>query len=223
LTACQSTQHVGRVVLPNITDTSDPELNPNPQHIVRLYGTAPASLDFSFRVSYFSTNREGDCWNHAPFFDGGGEKRWAYDLHPVRTGDTWMADLVVDRYQAGRCGWQGGAHLVYYVKPGDASEEETLIGGVGVFIQDYRNKDPNAPVCPPASKRCDEIRSRTLGNSDSSIPVEIRCRRRTPDEWKGMGAIEFMCSPDPVSPVEKVYHHLKNSTKKIEINFHYRP
>ena len=166
LTACQSTQPVGRIVLPKITDTSDPELNPNPQHIVRLHGTAPESLHFKLSVVYASTNREGDCWNHAAFFDGGGEKQWRYVIEPVREGESWKADLTVDRYLPGRCGWMGGGAVLAYVVPVDAEPGESMLSGIGVITRDFRDIDVSKPLCPPRERLCKEDRARLLDNDD---------------------------------------------------------
>jgi hypothetical protein len=44
LAACQSTEPLGRIVTPSKIQPSDPPLNPNPTHIVRLHGRAPETL-----------------------------------------------------------------------------------------------------------------------------------------------------------------------------------
>ena len=72
LASCQTAEPLGRVVTPAQVLPTDPPLNPDPKHVIRLYGRAPASLDFRFRVVFTTTNQEGDCWSHAGFWEGGG-------------------------------------------------------------------------------------------------------------------------------------------------------
>ena len=55
LAACQSTEPLGRIVTPSKVQPSDPPLNPNPTHIVRLHGRAPETLDFRFRIGFATT------------------------------------------------------------------------------------------------------------------------------------------------------------------------
>lgn len=70
LAACQSTEPLGRIVTPSKVEPSDPPLNPNPKHVVRLHGRAPETLDFRFRIAFVTTVWEGDCYSHAGFWKG---------------------------------------------------------------------------------------------------------------------------------------------------------
>ena len=221
LAACQSTQPVGRIVLPKIIDTSDPELNPNPQHIVRLHGTAPESLDFKLAVVYASTNREGDCWNHAAFFDGGGEKRWRYVIEPVREGESWNADLTVDRYLPGRCGWKGGGTVLAYVVPEDAKPEESMSAAMGVVTWDYRDIDVSQPLCRQRERSCDEARRRVRRNDDEAVPVQFRCHRRAQDDIFKGNPTDFLCNFDYSGSDVKIAHMVTKKTKDVRVIFTY--
>ena len=215
LAACQSTEPVGRVITPSKVQPSDPPFNPNPTHIVRLYGRAPESLDFRFRIGFMTTNREGDCYNHAGFWEGGGEKTWGYILYPMRNGEQWEADLVVDRYLPGRCGWNIRGSAVIMVEPLTAKEGDSLGAGISPVVWDGRNWDEDTPRCEPNNTRCSEERSKRLSNSDDAIPVQVRCRHRSPEEI--IGDTSFICNEFPEL---KTRHHLKEHTRRIRIDLY---
>lgn len=216
LAACQTAGPVGRIVIASKAEASDPPLNPNPTDVVRLYGHAPETLDFRFRVAFLSTHREGDCWNHADFWEGGGEKAFSYDIYPVRKGDSWVADLVVDRYLPGRCGWDIDAGTRIIVKPAELEwTHKGLLGAGDLVIGDARTIDDDAPHCEPASPRCSEARSRRLANSDEAIPVEMRCHR-IPEE-KRIGDTRFMCND---LPEHKTTHLLKPGVTRVRIDLY---
>lgn len=216
LAACQSTEFVGRVVTPSKVQPSDPQLNPDPRHVVRLHGRAPETLDFRFRVMFVSTNPEGDCWNHAGFWEGGGEKGWGYDFYPVRNGEQWEADLVVDRYLPGRCGWDIDGSTMIMVGPLDAREGDMLGAGTRLVVADGIDLDDEAPRCAPRHPRCSEERSRLLSNSDDGIPVQVRCMRVAPEERRP-GRTYFFCDR---FPEHKMVHILKGNTRRIRIDLY---
>lgn len=122
-------------------------MNPDPRHVVRLYGRAPETFDFRFRIGFIATNREDDCYKHAGF---------------------WEADLVVDRYLPGRCGWE-------------------IRGSAMIMVE---------PRCKPNHPRCSEERSRRLSNSDDSKPVQVKCKRVAPEK-RGYGRTFFFCNRLP--------------------------
>lgn len=216
LAACQTPGPVGRIVTPSKVEPSDPPLNPNPMHVVRLHGRAPETLDFRFRVGFLSTNREGDCWNHAGFWEGGGEKAFSYDIYPVRKGETWEADLVVDRYLPGRCGWNIDAGTLIIVKPAELDwTHKGLLGGGQLVISDIRGKDDTAPRCEPGHPRCTEERSRRLSNSDETISVEVRCHRIPPD--KRIGDSLFICND---FPEHKITHLWRQGVTRVRIDLY---
>lgn len=216
LAACQTPGPVGRIVTPSKVEPSDPPLNPNPMHVVRLHGHAPKTLDFRFRVVFASTNREGDCWNHAGFWEGGGAKTFAYDIYPVRKGDAWQADLVVDRYLPGRCGWNIRGNAMIMVEPTDAREGDTFMEGMRLVVGDARDRDDNAPRCQPGNPRCSEERSRHLSNSDDTVPAEVRCKRVKPPPLPARGTV-FICNE---FPEYKTTHLLQNSTRRVRIDLY---
>lgn len=216
LASCQTAGPVGRIVAPSDVEASDPPLNPNPTHVVRLHGRAPETLDFRFRVAFLSTHREGDCWNHAGFWEGGGEKTFAYDIYPVRKGDMWEADLVVDRYLPGRCGWNIRSEVMIIVKPAELEwSNKGLLRMGDPVIGDAREMDDNAPRCEPGHPRCTEERSRRLSNSDKAIPVEMRCKR-IPLEQR-IGDTLFRCND---FPEHKIMHLLKNGHTRVRIDLY---
>jgi len=214
LGGCQSTEPLGRIVLPE-AQPWDPPLNPHPRHVVRLHGRAPETLDFKFSIGFMSTSREGDCYKHAGFWEGGGKKGWGYDLYPVRHGERWEADLVVDRYLPGRCGWNIKGSAMIRVEPLDAEEGDSLGAGVRLVVADTRTLDDSAPRCGPRHPRCSEERSRLLSNSDDSIPVEVRCKRLAPEER--IGSTAFICNQ---FPEHKITHDLKAHTRSIRIDLY---
>jgi hypothetical protein len=216
LGACQSTEPLGRIVTPSKVEPSDPPLNPNPQHVVRLHGRAPETLDFRFRIAFLSTNGEGDCWNHTGFWEGGGEKGWGYDLYPVRKGEHWEADLVVDRYLPGRCGWDIRASAMIVVVPLDAQEGDSLGAGTRLVVADARDRDDEAPICAGRSSRCDEARVRRLENSDDALPAQVRCER-IPPEKRIAHSTSFICDH---FPEHKMVHLLKAHTQRIRIDLY---
>jgi len=216
LAACQTTPGpLGRIVTPSKVEPSDPRLNPKPRHIVRLHGRAPESLEFRFRIVLVSTSREDDCWNHAGFWEGGGEKTYAYDLYPVRKGGNWEADHVVDRYLPGRCGWNSSAGAVIFVKPVDGRGGDNTLGGMRSVIGDARLWDETAPQCRPGMHNCDEARNQRLANADESIPVQVRCRNRSPEEL--IGDIVFICNE---FADHKTLHYVKDHTRRIRIDLY---
>ena len=216
LAACQSTGPLGRIVTPSRVQPSDPPLNPDPRHVVRLHGRAPETLDFRFRVMFVSTNPEGDCWSHAGFWEGGGEKGWGYDFYPVRDGGNRKADLVVDRYLPGRCGWDIKGSAMIMVTPLDAGEGDLLGAGRRLVVADTRALDDDAPRCGQGHPRCSEERSRLLSNSDEAIAVEVRCKRVPPEE-RGPGRTFFFCNR---FPEHKTTHDLEAHTRKIRIDLY---
>ena len=215
LAACQSTEPLGRIVTPSKVQPSDPPLNPNPTHIVRLHGRAPETLDFRFRIGFATTSREGDCYNHAGFWEGGGEKTWGYVLYPVRKGEHWEVDLVIDRYLPGRCGWNIRGSAMILVEPLDAQEGDSLGAGARMVVADARDVDDAAPRCRPEQPRCSEKRSRRLSNSDDSIPVQVRCKRVAPE--KRIGQTSFICNQ---FPEHKTAHMLKAHTQSVRIDLY---
>jgi hypothetical protein len=215
LAACQSAAPLGRIVTPSKVEPSDPPLNPAPTHVVRLHGRAPETFDFRFRIAFLSTSREGDCWNHAGFWEGGGEKAWGYDLYPVRDGERWQADLVVDRYLPGRCAWDIRGSVVIMVEPLDAREGDSLGAGTRLVVRDARHRDDSAPRCKPRNPGCTEERSRRLSNSDDTIPVQVRCKRISPEER--IGDTSFICNE---FPEHKTAHLLKRETRRIQIDLY---
>ncbi len=215
LAACQSTQPLGRIVTPSDIEDSDPPLNPDPKHIIRLHGRAPATLDFRFRIGFLSTSQEGDCWNHAGFWEGGGEKAFSYDLYPVRKGEDWKADFVVDRYLPGRCGWNIDANVLILVAPLDRPEDISVLGGMRTVIGDARYWDETAPMCKPGMRNCDEARRAGAQNADESIPVQVHCRRRVGKD--AIGDDMFIC--DEFSAY-KTMHYVKDHTRRIRIDLY---
>lgn len=215
LAACQSIEPLGRIVTPSKVEPSDPPLNPNPKHVVRLHGRAPETLDFRFHIGGMSTNREGYCYNHAGFWEGGGEKGWGYDLYPVRKGEHWEADLVVDRYLPGRCGWKIKGSAMIMVEPHDAREGESTGAGDRLVVADARDRDDEAPRCGPRHPRCTEERSRRLSNPNDAIPVQVRCKRIPPE--KKIGDTSFICNE---FPEHKTTHLLKAHTRSIRIDLY---
>ena len=214
LAACQSTEPLGRIVLPEVQPW-DPPLNPNPRHVVRLHGRAPETLDFRFHIGFRAGTREGDCYNHAGFWEGGGEKGWGYHLYPVRTGEQWNADLVVDRYLPGRCNWNISASVLILVEPTDAREGDSLGAGARMVVTDARALDESAPRCARNS-RCFEDYSRLLSNADDAIPVQVRCRRVARTQTVGRSTA-FICNE---FPQHKTTHRLKAQTRSIEIDLY---
>ncbi len=215
LAACQSTQPLGRIVTPSDIEDSDPPLNPDPKHIIRLHGRAPATLDFRFRIGFASTNPEGDCWNHEGFWEGGGEKVWSYDLYPVRKGESWEADFVVDRYLPGRCGWRIGASVMLVVAPYDRPEGKSVLGGARTVIGDARGWDETASQCRPGMRNCDDARRLRVQNADESIPVQVHCRWRVGKD--AIGDDMFTCNE---FARYKTLHYVKDHTRRIQIDLY---
>lgn len=214
--ACQSHEPLGRIVIPGGAKPTDPPLNPRPRHIVRLHGRAPESLDFRFRVSFLSTVREGDCWNHADFWEGGGERAFGYDIYPVRRGEHWEADFVVDRHLPGRCGWDIDAGVTVFVKPADVGwTTPGLLGGMRGVIGDARSWDETAPQCRPGMNACDEARRARVQNSDEQISVQIHCSWRV--GMRAVGNDFFVCNE---FADYKTLHYVKADTRRIRIDLY---
>lgn len=216
LPACQSAEPLGRIVTPAEVRSIDPPLNPAPKHIIRLHGRAPESLDFRFDIGFLSTSREGDCWNHAGFWEGGGERVFSYDLYPVRDGENWKADLVVDRYLPGRCEWTIRASAIIHVKPADVPwSHPARSGGMLAVIGDARLWDETAPRCKPGMRNCDEARNQRLSNSDESIPVQVHCRWRVGKD--AIGEDMFICNE---FADYKDLHYVKGHTRRVRIDLY---
>lgn len=219
LPACQSAEPLGRIVVPAEVRSIDPPLNPDPRHVIRLYGRAPETLDFRFRIAFASTSQEGDCWNHAGFWEGGGNKAWGYDLYPVRKGEYWEADFVVDRYLPGKCGWEISASANILVTPVEAArwgdQEQADATSMRGVIGDARNWDETAPQCKSGMHNCDEARNRRLANADDSIPVQVHCRARPAEER--ISDTVFFCNEFADYKTE---HYVKNHTRRIRIDLY---
>ncbi|MGY1458726.1 MULTISPECIES: hypothetical protein [unclassified Luteimonas] len=216
LPACQSTEPLGRIILPNQVNPWDPPVNPDPRHVVRLHGRAPATLDFLFSIGFMTTNQEGDCYKHLGFWEGGGAKGWEYELHPVRNGDEWVADWVVDRYLPGRCGWNIKGNAMLMVTPLEVREGDSAGPVMRLVVADARALDENAPRCEPRNPRCTEERSRLLANTDDAIPVQVRCTRDG-GKVRGPGERVIICDR---FPEHKITHGLKAHTQKIRIDLY---
>lgn len=219
LAACQSSEPLGRIVTPSEAHPSDPPLNPKPKHIIRLYGRAPETLDFRFRKMMVSTSQDGDCWNHAGFWEGGGEKGWGYDLYPVRNGEHWEADFVVDRYLPGRCEWKINASLAIIVSPTEATQWDDRSRAHATkmltVIGDARLWDETAPQCKPGMHNCDEARRARRQNADDTIPVQVNCRIQ-PLEERIFDTI-FFCNE---FADYKDLHYVKDHTRRIRIDLY---
>lgn len=163
-----------------------------------------------------ATNREGDCYKHAGFWEGGGAKGWSYDVYPIRNGEHWQADLVVDRYLPGRCGWEIRGSAMIMVEPRDAGEGDMLGAGTRLVVADTRTVENEAPRCKPNHPRCSEERSRRLSNSDDSIPVQVKCKRVAPEK-RGYGRTFFFCNR---LPEHKITHELRAHTRSIRIDLY---
>lgn len=216
LAACQSTEPLGRIVLPEQVNPWDPPLNPDPKHVVRLHGRAPATLDFLLSIGFMSTNQEGDCYKHLGFWEGGGAKGWTYELHPVRNGEEWVADLVLDRYLPGRCEWNIKANVMLMVTPLHVREGDSARAVSRFVVADTRKLDENAPRCEARNPRCTEQYSRLLSNSDDSIPVQVRCTRDGRDV-RGPGERVIICDR---FPEHKITHDLRPHTKSVRIDLY---
>ena len=216
LGACHTHEPLGRIVIPGGAKATDPPLNPHPRHVVRLHGSAPGSLDFRFRVSFVSTVEDGDCWNHAGFWEGGGEKAFAYDIHPVRNGPEWKADLVVDRHLPGACGWDLNAGVTIFVKPADKEWTTAgLQGGVLSVIGDARGLDDTTLWCEPGRPTCDTERARRLANADEAVAVELHCRWKSGEDT--IGDDLFLCSE---LHGHKILHYVREHTRSVRIDLH---
>ena len=134
----------------------------------------------------------------------------------MRSGDEWVADLVVDRYLPGRCGWDIKGHVVLMVTPNDAREGDSLRAGTRFVVADARTVDEKASRCKPHHARCTEERSRLLSNSDDAIPVQVRCKR-VPPEDRGYGNTFVFCDR---FPEHKITHNLKTHTKEVRIDLY---
>ncbi|MBD9367291.1 hypothetical protein [Xanthomonas sp. XNM01] len=215
LASCQTAEPLGRVVTPAQVLPTDPPLNPDPKHVIRLYGRAPASLDFRFRVVFTTTNQEGDCWNHAGFWDGGGALGWAYEFHPVRNGDAWEADFVVDRYLPGECGWDISASAHIIVQPKEAGDASAFVREMDAVVADGRDFDERAPRCRSEYPRCSESRMRILSNADPDVPVQVRCRRLSLGQR--IGNSSFRCNH---MPQHKTMHWIISGTESVRIDIY---
>lgn len=127
-------------------DRLAPQLNPHPQHVVRIVGRAPASLDIELNVNYAITSQDPACtpsllqqWGAA----GIGDYSRYETLKLGRKGERYQASVVVDKYLPGPCAWRfvrlsGGARL----KSGGpmAYSGDTLVTGLSFYDPAYRNQ-----------------------------------------------------------------------------------
>lgn len=206
-------------------DHLKPQLNPNPQHIIRIVGRLPASLEIDLSASYAITNKDEACtpsvaqqWGAA----GIGSYFRSEDLNIVRNGDRYETKFVVDRYLPGQCQWRftkigGGARR----KDGDrkwAYASNPVITGLSFYDPGLEN------YCVSEDKRSEcEIE-----RNSRDIPVIVPCRmfmrtiKQPPPAPPPDGKQSLSCGGNtPVKDyLHKKTHQLVSSTGQVRIDFY---
>ncbi|MEP6634221.1 MAG: hypothetical protein ABJA62_08415, partial [Luteimonas sp.] len=121
----------------------------------------------------------------------------------------------VDKYLSGHCQWR---MIAVEATVGDKALQTM---GMGTVIEGrHFDEDDNAPRCSSDAPRCTEERARRLGNSDESIPVQMRCdtARRAWQDVPGGRTWDNLCD-DPFDDSYKTKHLLKPHTRQVELNF----
>ncbi|MDR1075378.1 MAG: hypothetical protein LBL59_03510 [Xanthomonadaceae bacterium] len=186
---------------------------PNPKQIVRIHGRAPETLDIFIMARYVATNAADDrCWRPARHF--GSELLWSRRRLPIRRdGDRYEAELIVDKYLPGPCGWRYEASSAGVMRAGHP-DDLTRYGGWVIDSSRY-DVDDSLPRCKPMRNGpdCSEERLWRSSNHDET-PVEVPCH---------VGEIEseiayFICQRS--YGIYKKRHLLRPDTREIEINFY---
>ncbi|WP_024890779.1 hypothetical protein [Luteimonas huabeiensis] len=219
LAACQSAP-AGRLQLPP-PQSSDPPLNPNPTDVIRVYGRAPESLEFWLQIAFQARSSDSDCIIEKPFWEGGGQKGWGYDIHPVREGERWHADIVADRYLPGHCQWDIDAGATMIVRP-TGSERVVLVAPLG-DLRAYETPPDDAWRCTERHRHfdCNEEarRQQFEASMDPAIPVQILCKRNPP-EGRRFGELPFVCNEPRLRNGAKVVHRLRPGQREVRIDLY---
>jgi hypothetical protein len=99
-----------RVVGPlSPSDPSYPAEKPSPSRVIQVHGTVSATLDLSLTADYIATPRIG-CTATSSLIAGSIEgATWPMSVRApitlVRRGDEYTAQVAVDRFLPGQCGW----------------------------------------------------------------------------------------------------------------------
>lgn len=189
----------------------EPELNPSPEKVIRIFGRAPKNLDFRFRAVWEVGKREQGCVVDLPFWEGGGDRAHGLDIPIKRRGERYEAELVVDHYSPGHCEWHFTGAGITVERSGRLEDSDTN----GVIHTNYMFVDDNLPRCLPYMKNCDEARSRLVSNAED-IPVQVRCGTAPPDR-RSRNWSDFECNWT-LEFDYKESHQMKPDTSWIQID-----
>lgn len=122
-----------------VADPREAILNPAPRQIVKLQGRVPPSLRFEFRVRY--TMEDVKAEGCRPRDATGGFLPMLGDFTRVETlqpryldGNRYEAELVVDKYLPGPCGWAFDEVKAAVVKDGKVGDRNFTTGTTSPVI-----------------------------------------------------------------------------------------
>jgi hypothetical protein len=195
-----------------------PLKNPNPMHVIQLTVIAPPSIDFRFLLGYAATSsggtmQSGTACAYAGSW-GGPTQQFSVlpSLEWKRQGDVYRTQVVIDRYDPGRCGW-GFAGMWYFVPSTNTDSRRDLF-----FYDSYASKAadfrmdlwchdwPNKPSSQ--SPDCDSIQAFKSATTGYYLPAEQVLPKATYDEIVKIGG-------QNESPIR-----VGNEAQSITIQFH---
>jgi len=214
-----------------------PKLNPDPKQVVRITGRIPPSLEIRMSASYSIDNihtRTGPAHTEVvdeacrPTLKFGmipmdpGEYSRSEELKIERNGDRYETRFVVDRYLAGRCGWQFDGIGASVAKDRNYSQIVTLPRQVALNSPYAEGGWPCphawASTCPAVSNpdptpvivRCEMYASKESGKRPSLMcqgyeKIAYKKTHYVTPQTKEM-AVDFYdvaLEPDPIQPSER--------------------
>lgn len=214
LGGCQSRD--GNVDMSGSPDIA-PAINPRPIHVLQLSGRIPKSLTTKLFVNYLTDAKDPSCFSHPAAKWGGGPNYRQEILDVTRQGESFQAQVAIDKYLPGVCNWRFQSVGAAVVKDGNASDEtvvEDLVSGYlyGAKADAQGCDGTGQDDCPQKQNALD-------------APVIVPCVKFLYD--KPMPGIKqdtvprlFCASESSVKGAYKESHRLRSGQKTVRVDFY---
>lgn len=194
-----------------------PAINPNPTHIVQISGRIPKSLSAKLFVNYLTDAKDPSCFSHPAAQRGGGPNYRQEMLDLIRQGDSFQAQVMIDKYLPGVCNWRFQSVGAAIVKDGNAGDETVVEDIVSSYL--YAAK-ADAQGCDGTGMDDCPQKQNALG-----VPVIVPCVKFLYDKpMPGMKQDTvprlFCASESMVKGPYKEGHRLRPGQKTIRVDFY---
>jgi hypothetical protein len=214
-TGCQAGEKGTRVAAD--ASSRDAILNTKPKQVVKLHGRVPPSLRFEFRVWYTMTDVKAEGCR--PRDATGGFLPMLGDFTRVEAlaprymeGNRYEAELVVDKYLPGPCGWAFEEIKAVIVKDERVGDPLYTIETTTAVVSNNTHGKFEA--------YCDEFSQRSCDFRQNSDPTSVLLLCEiTSSPWQGKP--DFLACSDHYPGVGyKETHFLDAATSQIVLDFH---